>query len=198
MKTDFQREMENVIAAFGERRPKLLLHACCAPCSTSVIERIADFFEVTLYYYNPNILPKEEYVRRAEQFKLIPKVASGEVKIIISDYDENEFLDNITGKECEPEGGARCDVCFKIRLGKTAEAAEQGGFEYFGTTLTVSPHKNAQLINVIGEELTADRKVLWLPSDFKKKNGYLRSIELSKEYGLYRQNYCGCGLGPTD
>jgi len=195
MKTDHQKEMEKIISSFGGRRPRLLLHACCAPCSTSVLERIGENFDVTVYYYNPNILPEEEYILRGKQFELIPAIASGEVKLIIPEYGKNEFLDNVKGLEKEPEGGSRCGVCFRIRLDKTAELAKSEGFEYFGTTLTVSPHKNAPLINAIGEETAEKKGVLWLPSDFKKKNGYLRSIELSKEFGLYRQNYCGCGLG---
>lgn len=195
VKRDYQREMEKIISTFEGRKPSLLLHACCAPCSTSVLERLYDNFDITLFYYNPNIMPEEEYVLRAEQFGKIPTVADGTVGLIVAKYDKNEFLSRINGFEDEPEGGGRCGICFDVRLGKTAEVAEREGFEYFGTTLTVSPHKNAPIINDIGEELAKGRKSVWLPSDFKKKNGYLRSTELCRAYGIYRQNYCGCGLG---
>ena len=199
MKENYDLLMQNEIAGFGSRRPRLLLHVCCAPCTSSVIERIAPHFETTLFYYNPNIQPEAEFARRGETLKKLLRENGMEkdVPLLIPDYDGEAFLTAAEGLEKEPEGGRRCPRCFTLRLRKTAEAAREGGFEYFCTTLTVSPHKNAELINAIGAELAAEAGVSWLPADFKKRDGYLRSIELSRLYGLYRQDYCGCLFAKT-
>ena len=171
-------------------KPALLMHACCAPCSSACLERLKDFFDITVYYYNPNIDSVEEYAKRsAEQERLCNALG---VDFVAESYAPEEFYAVAKGLEDAPEGGARCEKCFYLRLKKTAEKAEEKGFEYFTTTLTLSPLKNAALLNEIGERIASETGVTWLPSDFKKKGGYLRSIELSKEYGLYRQNYCGC------
>ncbi len=195
MPVNYQLEMENLIKTISteERRPRLLLHACCAPCSSAVLERVAPFFDVTIFWYNPNIYPEAEEKKRLAEFPKLLKGAGLEtVNIITPEYVHDEYLAAARGFGNEPEGGARCGECFMLRLGKTAEKAKELGFDFFGTTLTVSPHKNAQLINEIGYGLEGGYGVKWLPSDFKKQNGYLRSIELSKEFGLYRQDYCGC------
>ena len=177
-----------------ELKPKLLLHSCCAPCSSYVIEYLTKYFDITIFYYNPNISPIDEYYKRKdEQIKLINNINSiNKLDIAYCDYDNDIYEKNIKGLENEPERGNRCTVCFKLRLGKTAEEAKKMGYDYFGTTLTLSPYKNAELINEIGLELEKKYNVKYLISDFKKKDGYKRSIELSKEYNLYRQNYCGC------
>ena len=172
----------------------LLLHSCCAPCSSYVLEYLSQYFEITVLYYNPNITYEEEYAyRKSEQKRLIgamqPKYP---IKFMDCDYDPMNFFTAVKGHEKEPEGGARCKICFEMRLRKTAELAEKNGFDYFTTTLTISPLKNAELINEIGNKLSAEYGVKYLNSDFKKRNGYKRSIELSKEYDLYRQDYCGC------
>ena len=175
---------------------RLLLHSCCAPCTVSVMERLKDYFSVTLYFYNPNIDTEEEYYRRANELYKIEKAYDIE-KIIIPEYNANEFLSAVKGYENYPEGGARCPLCFSLRLNKTADYADGNGFDYFGTTLTVSPHKNSALINAAGEAAGANTRAKFLFSDFKKREGYKRSGELSKEFGLYRQNYCGCSFGYT-
>ena len=171
-------------------KPKLLLHSCCAPCSSACIERLKEHFDLTVYYYNPNIDGEEEYDKRAnEQIRLCKLLG---VNCIIEKFSSNDFYDKVKGLEKEIEGGSRCEKCFTLRLSKTIEFAKANGYDYFATTLTVSPLKNAKLINEIGEKLARGTGLKYLPSDFKKKGGYLRSIELSKEYDLYRQNYCGC------
>ncbi|MCI7003108.1 MAG: epoxyqueuosine reductase QueH [Clostridia bacterium] len=188
-KINYELEYEKICKSLTSK-PKLLLHSCCAPCSSSVLARVCENFDVTIFYYNPNIYPKEEYLKRkAEQIRLCKTL---NVNILDCDYNEQEFLDNVKGLECENEGGARCNKCFLIRLDKTALTAKQNGYDYFGTTLTVSPHKNEQIINKIGENLQKKYNISYLFADFKKHNGYLNSIKLSKEYNLYRQNYCGC------
>lgn len=178
----------------GGRR--LLLQSCCGPCSSYVIEYLARYFDVTLLYYDPNIRPEAEYGKRLAALKeLLSKMPEGaSVRLVEPGWRGGEFMAAIRGLENEPEGGARCPVCFRLRLGETARLAREGGYDFFGTTLTVSPHKNAPLLNAIGEALEKQYGVRWLPSDFKKRNGYLRSIQLSKQYGIYRQEYCGCGL----
>lgn len=189
---NFDKEMEKIILGLKRKgeKPKLLLHSCCAPCSTACIERIKDAFDITVYYYNPNLDTEEEFNLRAkEQLRYCGEVG---VNCIVENYNKSEFLSAATGLEHLPEGGARCLECFNLRLKKTAEKAKEHGFEYFTTTLTVSPLKNANKLNEIGKAVADKIGVKFLPTDFKKKNGYLRSIELSKEYNLYRQNYCGC------
>ena len=198
MNVNYQKEMEAVIASLDGRRPRLLLHSCCGPCSSAVLEIVTVHFDTTVFFYNPNILPEEEYEKRLFWLRhLLEKApfARG-VELIVPERDEAAFWTAAEGLESEPEGGGRCTKCFELRLGRTARAAIEGGFDYFTTTLTVSPHKNAPLINALGSRLGEEMGVKWLPSDFKKKDGYRRSIQLSAEYGLYRQAWCGCGLGP--
>ena len=190
MKENYAKLLENIIENLGYK-PNLLLHSCCAPCSSYVIEYLREYFNITIIYYNPNIFPEDEYLKRKEeQIKLIRKFDN--VKFMDCDYDNNIYNDLVNGLENEPERGRRCNVCFKLRLEKTATCGKENNFDYFGTTLTVSPYKNANLINEIGRELELKHNIKFLYSDFKKGNGYKRSIELSKEYNLYRQNYCGC------
>ena len=197
MNINYFREMEAVIAALEGRRPTLLLHSCCGPCTSAVLETVTPHVDTTVFFYNPNILPSEEFEKRLYWLRVLldrAPFAEG-VELIVPDRDEPAFWAAARGLEAEPEGGARCTECFELRLGRTARAAKEGGFEFFATTLTVSPHKNAPLINAIGARLGQELGVRWLPSDFKKKDGYRRSIQLSAEYGLYRQAWCGCGLG---
>ena len=173
-------------------KPRLLLHSCCAPCSTHCIEVLADAFELTVFYFNPNIFPKEEYLKRADEERRYLAEAHPEMGCIVEEYDHQAFLAAARGLEREPEGGARCGKCFELRLGAAAEHAKANGFEYFASTLTVSPHKNCALINEIGQKAGEKTGVKWLPYDFKKRDGYADSVRLSARYGLYRQNYCGC------
>ncbi len=192
LKRNYQREMEAEIAALAGRRPALLLHSCCGPCSSAVLERLRGHFRVSVLYYNPNIEPEEEYLhRKAEQQRLIG-ILGEDVGWLECGYDHEAFETFAPAMAEEPEGGNRCLACFALRLNKTAEQAKKNGFEYFTTTLSVSPHKNADNVNRAGEEAARQAGVKYLYADFKKKNGYLRSLQLSAEYGLYRQNYCGC------
>lgn len=192
-KVDYNRIMETEIASLGGKKPDLLLHSCCAPCTSSVLERLYPHFRIVIFYFNPNTHPREEYEKRgAELPKLLRASGMTDVEIIFGEYDQDVFFRAARGLEAEREGGARCGECFTLRLGETAKQAKKLGIERFCTTLTVSPHKNAGLINAIGSELGRNEGVSWLSSDFKKKNGYLRSIELSREYEIYRQCYCGC------
>ncbi|MDE7454020.1 MAG: epoxyqueuosine reductase QueH [Clostridia bacterium] len=177
------------------RGKKLLLHCCCAPCSSACLERLKDDFAITVLFYNPNI-ESAEYLRRKDELIRLIKT-TGWADFIDCDYEGEKFYSAVKGLEKEKEGGKRCEVCFKLRLEKTAEIAKTNGFDLFTTTLTVSPLKNAQLINEIGESLQSG-KALWLHSDFKKRNGYLRSCELSKQYNLYRQDFCGCVYSERD
>lgn len=192
MKRDYQKELDVLLTQLDEKiKPKLLLHSCCGPCSSYVLEYLSKYFDVTVYYFNPNIFPKEEYEKRLEnQLHLIEK--SGWAKFLPSEYNYDEFLSAATGLEGEKEGGPRCTECFRLRLKKTAQAAKKGGFDYFATTLSVSPHKNAQLLGQLGEEIGEEYGIKHLPSDFKKREGYKRSIELARQFELYRQDYCGC------
>ena len=178
-------------------KQKILLHSCCAPCSTAVIERLKDEFDIVIFYYNPNIYPEEEYLKRKqEEIKYIKHLNETDNELSItmldSDYESEKFYEATRGYENEREGGARCALCFKLRLNETAKKAKELGFDVFGTTLTVSPHKNAELINSIGLSIEKEIGVKFLVSNFKKQDGYKRSIELSKENNIYRQNYCGC------
>jgi hypothetical protein len=195
-KINYQKKLDEVLNGLGQRRPRLLLQGCCGPCSSYVLEYLTQYFQVTLLFYNPNIRPKEEYDKRLAALKqlLAAMPTASPVEIMETGWRGTEYMEAIAGLEQEPEGGSRCTVCFQLRLEETARLAKAGEYDFFATTLTVSPHKNAALLNQIGEELGQQYGVLWLPSDFKKRNGYLRSIQLSKEYGIYRQEYCGCGL----
>ena len=174
--------------------PNLLLHSCCAPCSSQVISTLTNFFNITILYYNPNIYPKEEYLKRKEeQIKLLNEIESvNKLNIIDCDYDNEVYEQTIKGLEKEKEGESRCYKCFALRLEKTAKIGEKKSYDYFSTTLTISPHKNSKIINIIGKSLEDKYNIKWLYSDHKKKDGYKKSIELSKKYNLYRQNYCGC------
>ncbi len=192
---NYQNKLLDLINTL-DYRPKLLLHSCCGPCSTTVITMLKEYFDITVFYYNPNIEPREEYEKRkSEQIRLIKELNSEFVKFLESDYANEEFRSVTKGLEEEKEGGARCSVCFKLRLEKTALKAKELDYEYFGTTLTVSPYKNSYIINEIGAMLEKNFGVKYLYSDFKKNDGYKKSIELSKKYNLYRQNYCGCLFG---
>ncbi len=177
------------------KEPKtILLHSCCAPCSSHVITFLTNYFNITILYYNPNISPKEEYLKRKEeQIRLINTLKTkNKLDILDCDYDNNIYESQIKGFEDAKEGGSRCSICFNLRLTKTAKLAKEHNYDYFGTTLTVSPHKNSQVINEIGRNIEKKYQIKWLPSDFKKDEGYKKSITLSKEYNLYRQDYCGC------
>ncbi|MBQ9112692.1 MAG: epoxyqueuosine reductase QueH [Clostridia bacterium] len=177
----------------GER-PRLLLHACCAPCSSYVLEYLSEYFEITLFFYNPNISPRSEYDMRLEELRRLTADMGlgGEVTVVNSDYTPELFREMAKGLEHLPEGGERCRRCYAMRLRKASEAARAGGYDYFTTTLSISPHKNAAWLNDIGARLSEETGVKYLFSDFKKKGGYLRSCELSKKYDLYRQSFCGC------
>lgn len=172
-------------------KEKLLLHSCCAPCSSSVIEKLEGDYEVTVFYYNPNIYPQSEYSRRRDEQIRFVHEKYPQMNVIIADYDSIEFENMCKGHEEDTEGGKRCELCFYKRLRKTAEQSKNG-YDKFATTLTVSPHKNAELINKIGNQIALETSTTYLSSNFKKENGYLRSLQLSKEYNLFRQSYCGC------
>ena len=193
-KINYWLECEKEIKRNEGRLPRLLLHACCAPCSSSVLEYLSPHFDITLFYFNPNITPEEEYRKRvAELHKLVSEAEyPNPVAIIEGRYDSSEFFEIARGLEDLPEGGERCFKCYRLRLEESAKAAAEGNYEYFTTTLSVSPYKNAQKLNAIGMEYAEKYGVKYLCSDFKKKDGYRRSIELSAQYGLDRQNYCGC------
>ena len=193
-KPNFQALTDREIEKLNGRKATLLLHACCAPCSTASLEYLAKYFDITLFFYNPNISSAEEFQKRLcelERFVKEAPFAKG-IKIISPEYNHGEFLSAAAGLENAKEGGERCEKCFRLRLNKTAEQAEKSGFEYFATTLTISPLKNAEKINLCGEDAAVAGNVLYLPTDLKKRERYKRSIELSSEYGLYRQSFCGC------
>ena len=191
---NYQKQLDKIIQGLGEKAPSLLLHTCCAPCSSYCIEYLSNYFNITVLYYNPNIYPESEYIhRKSEQIRLIGEMKTKySVKFIDCDFESEKFYEAVNGMENCREGGERCFKCYRLRLTKAARVASQNGFDYFTTSLTISPLKNAGKINEIGEELANEYGVKFLPSDFKKKEGFKRSIELSKEYNLYRQNYCGC------
>lgn len=193
-KINYQKETDSVIESLNGTVPTLLLHSCCAPCSSYTLEYLSRYFSITVFYFNPNISPKAEFDKRfAEQKRLIEALpAENKISLICGDYNYDEFLNISRGYESVPEGGERCFRCYRMRLEKTAELAKQKGFDYFCTTLSISPLKNSQKINEIGFDVAEKYGVKWLPSDFKKREGYKRSIELSREYDLYRQNFCGC------
>ena len=196
MKVNYQLEMENVIAQLGEEKPTLLLHSCCGPCSSAVIERLSAHFRVTVFYYNPNIEPEEEYLHRLSEQKRLLGIL--QIPLLECEWDHDAFACFAEQMKDEPEGGARCTACFALRLNKTAQLAKQHGFDYFTTTLSVSPHKDPIRLNELGGKYALQYGVKHLPADFKKKNGYLRSLQLSKEYDLYRQDYCGCLYSKAD
>lgn len=210
---NYQKELDKILKELEEgRRPdsrdkeaakRLFLHSCCAPCSSYVLEYLCSYFYITVFYYNPNISSDQEYRKRVEEQKRLIRAYDREmevgtrrgypIEIVEGDYEPRRFYEAVKGYEDCPEGSERCFRCFGLRLRETARRAKEGNFDCFCTTLTISPLKNARKLNEIGLELSAEYGVPWLPSDFKKRNGYQRSVELSAEYGLYRQNYCGCG-----
>lgn len=194
MKTNFQLELDREIKSLNGLRPRLLLHSCCGPCSSYVLEYLTKYFDVTLFWCNPNIFPEEEFNKRLlNQRRLLSEMETlTPVDIVVEPWNHEDYLGKISGLEGEPEGGARCTECFRIRLERAARLAAGARFDYFCTTLTVSPHKDAERLNAIGQELGEKYGVKFLPSDFKKREGYKRSIELSARYDLYRQDYCGC------
>ena len=197
MKTNYQLELDAVLSDLEERgiRPRLLLHSCCGPCSSYVLEYLVEWFDITVLYYNPCIDPEEEYTLRKDVQKgLIERMNAhgADIRYLDLPYDHLSFLDAVRGHEADPEGGARCAICFEQRLRTAASVAKDGGFDWFCTTLTVSPHKNARVLNDLGQSIARETGVPFLPADFKKRDGYKRSIELSRKYCLYRQNYCGC------
>ncbi len=196
MKENYYLLFENQLNRIKEKGkvPTILLHSCCAPCSSHVITFLKEYFDITIIYYNPNIYPYEEYKKRKEeQIRLLNEIKSkNKLNIIDCDYDNNIYEETIKGLEQEKEGGSRCYKCFWLRLDKTAQIAKENNYDYFSTTLTISPYKNSTVINEIGKELETIYNITWLYSDYKKKDGYKKSIQLSKEYNLYRQNYCGC------
>lgn len=200
---NYQLELEKLLEAEGKKDKTVLLHSCCAPCSSYVLTYLRQYFRVTVFYFNPNITAETEYFKRVEEQKrLIARLnADGEgypIDFIEGDYEPARFLSLVKGYEDCPEGGERCKLCFRQRLEATAALGEQQGFDYFATTLTVSPLKNATILNEIGIELASQYDVSYLVSDFKKKNGYKQSIELSKQYDLYRQDYCGCAFSKAE
>lgn len=196
MKENYHKKMLEIMQDLAKRNevPTLLLHTCCAPCSTTVIQRLSGFFHITVFYYNPNIEPREEYIKRKnEQIRFLKEYPSqNPVQFLDCDWDNEVFQQMAIGYEKEPEGGARCHKCYHLRLEKTAQLAKEKGFDFFTTSLTISPYKNSQIINQIGSLLEEKYQISYLYSDFKKENGYLESIKNSKEYHLYRQDYCGC------
>ena len=191
---NYQKECDELLNHIGNEKPSLLLHICCAPCSSYTLEYLNRYFNITVFFYNPNITEKEEYEKRREEEKrfLSEYPFMNQPAFIEGDFEPDVFLEMAKGLEEVPEGGIRCHQCYELRLKKTAELAKEKNFDYFCTSLSISPHKNADKLMEIGERLSRQYGVSYLPSDFKKKNGYKRSIELSKEYHLYRQNYCGC------
>ena len=198
----YQRQLEGIIEQIrhDNMRPSLLIHACCAPCSSYVLEYLIPYFSITVYYYNPNIAPDKEFeFRLAEEKRLIEELPGAqEIRVVAPPYDHREFLCEVSGLESEPEGGKRCAACFRQRLESAAAYAAENGYDYYTTTLTISPLKNAHLLNEIGNELGEKYHVRFLPSDFKKRDGFKRSIDLSKQYSLYRQNYCGCEFSKAE
>ena len=200
---NYQKQLDALLKEITEsgKRPSLLLHACCGPCSTYVIEYLTEFFDITVYFYNPNIHPAEEYDKRLESIKRFvsefPPAARDKIRFVEETYDAKEFFDAtnvLAEKELQEEGerGERCRRCYEFRMKKSWDYAERNGFDYFTTTISISPCKDAKKINEIGFALKSDTKLRYLPGDFKKRNGFLRSLQLSKEYNLYRQTYCGC------
>lgn len=196
---NYQKELDKILDKLPDGTQKLFLHSCCAPCSSYCLEYLCKYFEITVFYYNPNISAEKEYRKRVEEQKRLIASYNEEKKgypitVIEGDYEPARFFEVAKGFEHCPEGGERCFRCFDLRLRETAVRAREGQYDYFATTLTISPLKNAAKLNEIGQALSEEYGVRWLPSDFKKKNGYKRSIELSAQYNLYRQDYCGCAF----
>ena len=194
MNRNYQKELDRIIQKRGSRQPRVLLHSCCGPCSSAVLEYLTQYFDVTLLWYNPNLYPKEEFDRRFRtQVELIEKMGLADrVEVLAEPWKHEAYDARVKGLENEPEGGARCTECFRLRLLETARLARHYGYDYFCTTLTLSRHKDAVRINALGEEIGRAMGVSWLPSDFKKQGREMRSTELAEQYGLYRQLYCGC------
>lgn len=202
-KRNYQKEMEKVIDSFKGDKKTLLLHSCCAPCNSAVLEKLQEVFDLTVFYYNPNITEKAEYERRiGEQRRLVEHFNSANPKfpidLIEGNYEPQKFLTMAKGLEQVPEGGERCTGCYGLRMEETARVAKERGFDYFTTSLTISPMKNAEKLNTLGEQMAEKYGVKFLPSDFKKKEGYKRSIQLSADLDLYRQDYCGCGFSKAE
>ena len=193
-KTNYQLVLDKTIQDITSsgKRPSLLLHACCAPCSSYVLEYLTQYFDITVFYYNPNISPESEYRYRTEEVQRLIREFKPEVKFIEGEYEPQRFYEMAKGLEKEPERGARCLKCYRLRLEESAKAALKGGFDYFTTTLSISPQKDSQVLNSIGKEVSDIYNIPYLFSDFKKRGGYKRSIELSAQFSLYRQNFCGC------
>ncbi len=190
---NYARELDRVLQALAGSRPRLLLHACCGPCSSAVLEQLCQHFDITVLYYNPNTWPAAEYRRRGDELcRFVAQAHPLGVQVVEEPYDPQVFYAAVQGLEAEPERGARCTVCYRLRMEKAAQYARDHGFDWFTTTLSISPHKDAGRINAIGRALEQQYGVRHLPGDFKKRNGYLRSLQLSEQYGLYRQDYCGC------
>ena len=190
---NYQKKLDEIIGNLDGRK-KLLLHACCAPCSSYVLEYLTHYFDISVFYYNPNISPYSEYEKRIFELKRLMKEMpmSGNTELIDGKYNPDRFFDMAKGMEALPEGGERCFRCYSLRMEEAAKAALKNSFDYFTTTLSISPHKNAEMLNKIGQELEGEYGIKYLYADFKKRDGYKRSIQLSREYGLYRQDYCGC------
>lgn len=210
-KINYQLELEKVLKGLPDHHRRLFLHSCCAPCSSYCLEYLRSFFEVTVFYYNPNISMPEEYRHRVEEQKRLigelnaqirmaakQQAVPNKISFVEGPYEPERFYEIAKGLESCPEGGERCFACYELRLREAAQMAKAGGYDYFTTTLTISPLKNAQKLNEIGQRLAAEYGAVYLPSDFKKKGGYQRSIELSREYGLYRQDYCGCAYSKAE
>lgn len=200
---NYQKELDKVLDSLGGETPRLFLHSCCAPCSSYCLEYLCKYFAITVFYYNPNISRESEYRKRVEEQKrLIARYNEEQkghpIQVIEGDYEPARFFDMAKGYEDCPEGGERCFRCFDLRLRETAIRAKEGSYDYFATTLTISPLKNADKLNEIGQALGEEYGVPWLPSDFKKKGGYQRSVQLSTEYDLYRQDYCGCAFSKAE
>ena len=194
-KINYQKKLDKIIENIKVVEvPTLLIHSCCAPCSSYVLEYLSQYFKITIFYYNPNIYPKEEYLKRVEEQKMLISQlpTKNPVDFIEGRYDDTEFYNAIKGLEHIKEGGERCFACYRLRLEETAKLAKELGFDWFTTTLSISPYKNAPKLNEIATELSEIYQVKNLPADFKKKEGYKRSIQLSAQYNLYRQDYCGC------
>ena len=190
---NFAQQMDAVLKTLDGTRPRLLLHACCGPCSSAVLEQLCQYFEITVLYYNPNTWPAEEYHRRGEELKKFVAAAHPLGVTVVEDhYDPQEFYSAVTGLENEPERGSRCTVCYRLRMRRAAQYAKENGFDWFTTTLSISPLKDASRLNTLGGAIAAEYGLKYLHSDFKKKDGYRRSCALSKEYDLYRQDFCGC------